>query len=479
MEKIGKYRVLKKAGEGASSTVFLVMDERIQKKWAVKAVRKRYCGRKDGVFVLKDLDYPDIPRIVEEAEDQDCLFEVMDFFDGVTLEEYLKRSGTISLEEALDFGLSIVRTMSYLHSVEPPVIYRDLKPKNIIVTPEKRLKLIDFDIAVRGEKDNCEALGTPEYASPEQYRGICSLRTDIYNLGMTLKKVLEFVPDSGEFKLSASRLIKRSYLALADKASSEQPEKRFGSTGEICIKLEKLQKAEKYMKPLRAVAAVFFSAAVLLLLCSRICTEAEKDYSIEYIRVKSEQAAEIMEQAVPYKEGFITELMKAEEELQEAESYIQDMEEKGYGTALENEILRQQATCCTLIAQVQEDEAASARFYIKGAELELELMKNIEKDKEYDKNAEAALLREAAGLFRLAGSQAQAEKLYLQLTDDKAADDEQRMEAWISLCSMRFFEEADEKGAREAAKKAKLFPESEKSQLLRSMENLLNRQEGE
>ena len=94
---------------------------------------------------------------------------------------------------------------------------------------------------------------------------------------MTLKKVLEFVPDSGEFKLSASRLIKRDYLALADKASSEQPEKDLASTGEICIKLEKLQKAEKVHETLlRAVAAVFFSAAVLLLLCSRICTEAEK-----------------------------------------------------------------------------------------------------------------------------------------------------------------------------------------------------------
>jgi len=118
----------------------------------------------------------------------------MDFIEGETLEEYLKQAGHLTAKQTLNVGIQLANVLGYLHSQEPPIIFRDVKPANIMRTPNGQLFLIDFGIARHfnpAKKRDTGALGSPGYAAPEQYgRAQSTEKTDIYGLGATLTTLL-------------------------------------------------------------------------------------------------------------------------------------------------------------------------------------------------------------------------------------------------------------------------------------------------
>lgn len=172
----GKYRILSVIGQGGMSTVYLAVHERLKQKWAVKEISMEYCENYEMISrkliveadILKRLDHPGLPKIVDIIEKKDAIWMVMEFIEGKTLKEILNERGRIEEKEILIWGKQLCEVLSYLHSKKPSIIYRDLKPENIILKKTGRLVLIDFGTAREYCYKNtaCDAmyLGTKGYA---------------------------------------------------------------------------------------------------------------------------------------------------------------------------------------------------------------------------------------------------------------------------------------------------------------------------
>lgn len=194
-----KYEVLKEIGRGGMSIVYLAMDKHLNKQWAIKEIKKLDDNKKNQIDVkalkteanlMKKLDYPSLPRIVDIVEDEDKVYVIMDYVEGESLDKILKREGAQPQEQVIEWAKQLCGALNYLHKQTPPVIYRDMKPANIMLRPEGNLKLIDFGIAREYKEQNISDtinLGTRGYAAPEQFgTGQTDARTDIYCLGATL-----------------------------------------------------------------------------------------------------------------------------------------------------------------------------------------------------------------------------------------------------------------------------------------------------
>ncbi|GCE10258.1 WD40 repeat domain-containing serine/threonine protein kinase [Tengunoibacter tsumagoiensis] len=147
-------------------------------------------------LLLASLTHPNLPRIYEQFMDSGRAYLVMDFIEGETLEQQLQKSGTqrLPLSTVFDIALQLCSVLEYLHTRQPPIIFRDLKPANVMLTPTGHLFLIDFGIARHfkpGQEKDTMALGSSGYAPPEQYgKSQTTLRADIYSLGATLHQLL-------------------------------------------------------------------------------------------------------------------------------------------------------------------------------------------------------------------------------------------------------------------------------------------------
>lgn len=195
----GKYKILNKIGQGGMSVVYLAMNERANKQWAIKEVRKDGVSNfevvKQGlvaeVDLLKKLNHPHLPSIIDVIDGDGSFLIVMDYIEGVALDKKIKEKGSISQDDVIEWGKQLCDVLGYLHSRERPIIYRDMKPSNVMLRPDGNVMLIDFGTA-REFKSNSVAdttcLGTQGYAAPEQFggQGQTDARTDVYCLGATL-----------------------------------------------------------------------------------------------------------------------------------------------------------------------------------------------------------------------------------------------------------------------------------------------------
>lgn len=207
----GKYEILTEIGHGGMSVVYLAMDTHLNKQWAVKEIRKKGSGKNDEIVVnsllaeanmMKRLDHPALPRIVDIIDNGVTIYVVMDYIEGESLDKVLAEYGAQPEELVIGWTKQLCDALTYLHSQKPPIIYRDMKPANVMLKPEGNIKIIDFGIA-REYKEQSLAdttvLGTKGYAPPEQYSGQTDARSDIFALGMTMHHLLTGVdPRSGE-----------------------------------------------------------------------------------------------------------------------------------------------------------------------------------------------------------------------------------------------------------------------------------------
>lgn len=192
------YELKSQIGKGGMSTVYLAEHIRLHTKWAVKEVHKNQAVRFDFLAesnILKRLQHPMLPRIVDISETADSIYIVEDFVEGITLDALLHQQKKVDEAQGLQWFQDLCGVLRYLHSQQPnPIIYRDMKPSNIMLQPDGTLKLIDFGIAREYKQDSngdTTYVGTKGYAAPEQFgRAQTDARTDIYGLGVTMYHLL-------------------------------------------------------------------------------------------------------------------------------------------------------------------------------------------------------------------------------------------------------------------------------------------------
>lgn len=204
----GKYKVLNKIGQGGMSIVYLAINERANKTWAIKEIRKE--GVRDfevvrqgliaEINILKELKHKYLPSIVDIIDEGPSFLIVMDYIQGKSLKEILREALVskglpIGLADVISWGKQLCDVLGYLHTQPEPIIYRDMKPANVMLRPEGEISLIDFGAArvfKSGNSEDTVCLGQPGYAAPEQYGGNGQTRpqTDIYCLGATLHHLI-------------------------------------------------------------------------------------------------------------------------------------------------------------------------------------------------------------------------------------------------------------------------------------------------
>ncbi len=174
------------------------------------------------VSFLLQLTHPGLPHVYQYYRSPEYLYLVMDYIEGETLEEYLNRTHGhhkyILLSEVLTMGIQLCSVLDYLHTQQPPIVFRDLKPANIMRTFQGQLYLIDFGIAryfKPGQTKDTVALGSLGYAAPEQYgKAQTTPRADIYSLGAVLHQLLT-AEDPSETPFRFTPLRVNSYPSLS------------------------------------------------------------------------------------------------------------------------------------------------------------------------------------------------------------------------------------------------------------------------
>jgi hypothetical protein len=259
-----RYRVLAQVGSGGFGAVYRAEDTHsFGKIVAIKQINlqglspQKTIEATDAfnreVRLLSGLQHPSLPRIHDTFTDAEHWYLVMDFIEGETLEAYLNKQDFSALglpiDEALDIGLQLCDVLNYLHRQQPAIIFRDLKPGNIMRTPDGRLRLIDFGIArhfTPGKPRDTIPFGSPGYAAPEQYgKAQTTPRADIYSLGALLHYLLSGEdPAEMPFNFAALRLYASPERAALDRliqrmvAVDEQ--RRPASISEVQEELERI-----------------------------------------------------------------------------------------------------------------------------------------------------------------------------------------------------------------------------------------------
>lgn len=285
----GKYKILSEIGRGGMSVVYMAINEKANKTWAIKEVRRdgllNYEIVRQGLLVetdmLKKLHHPHLVGLADVIEEQDTFLIVMDYIEGVPLSVTLNNSGAQPVELVIDWGKQLCDLLGYLHTQDPPIIYRDMKPANIMLKPDGNLTLIDFGTAREFKQKNVAdttCLGSYGYAAPEQFGGMGQTdgRTDIYGLGATLYHLASGVDPSQEpyeiKPLQEANPSLAGYIVIGldriiQKCTKRDPNDRYQSWAEVLYDLEQLGKVDpdvkrKDKKHMRLFAAALAASVV-------------------------------------------------------------------------------------------------------------------------------------------------------------------------------------------------------------------------
>ncbi len=279
----GKYEVLREVGRGGMSVVYLAMDKRLNKQWAIKEFRKdkddvsKQVALKallDEANLMKKLDHPTLPRIVDIIDNHQTVYVIMDYIEGESLNKVLDAYGAQPQEAVIEWAKQLSDVLDYLHTQNPPVIYRDMKPANIMLKPDGTVRLIDFGIAreyKEGKEGDTEAIGTRGYAAPEQFggKGQTDARTDIYSLGVTLYHLVTGKnPAEPPYEIYPIRHWNPSFSSglewLIQKCTQLNPSDRYQSCAEVTYVLENLDKFDtEYKKKKKSRFNLFIISLIL------------------------------------------------------------------------------------------------------------------------------------------------------------------------------------------------------------------------
>lgn len=248
-----RYEIQRQLGSGGSARVYLAYDSVSGRLRAIKEILPFPCGgayvsaRREAEIVWK-LKYPYFPEIFDILEDGGSDYIVMEYLQGETAAQRLRRTGPVPWTEAVRWGKDLCLMLNYLHQSSPPMVYRDMKPENIMIQPEGNLRLIDFGAVIEATGQEMAPqflMGTRGYAAPEQFvfGSPMDARTDIYALGMTLYQLLTG-RDPGELSGRDAPVflrkdsIPRRMKKIIRRCTEKEPARRYQSCEELREDLE-------------------------------------------------------------------------------------------------------------------------------------------------------------------------------------------------------------------------------------------------
>ncbi len=258
-----RYEILERIGVGGMAEVHRAKCHKLNRLVAIKVLKKEYCG--DTNFVTKfkaeaqaaaGLSHPNVVNIYDVGDEGDIHYIVMELVEGITLKQYIEKKGKLDIRESIGITIQIAQGIGAAH--EQHIVHRDIKPQNIIISKEGKVKVTDFGIAKAASSQtiNSDAVGSVYYFSPEQARGGYSdERSDIYSLGITLYEMLTGrVPFEGDTTVAVALAhlnnemlpprqldptIPISLEKIIMKATQKKPERRYASAAELIADLRK------------------------------------------------------------------------------------------------------------------------------------------------------------------------------------------------------------------------------------------------
>ena len=318
----GKYKVLHQIGKGGMSIVYLCINEKANKQWAVKEVRKNGNASSEVIrqnlltetSILKKLHHPHLPSIIDVIDQDDTYLILMDYVEGRTLKAILDERGALPQEKVVDWAIQLSSTLMYLHRQDPPIIYRDMKPANVMLKPDGNVVLIDFGTA-REYKDDSDGdttcLGTKGYAAPEQYggKGQTDARTDVYNLGATMYQLVTGKnPTKPPYEIRPIRqwnpALSSGLESIIVKCTKSDPDERYQSVAELKFALEhykefeteyisKKKKSVKLFAVMCVLSGVMFAGSLGTHLYSKALVSGTYDEKIRQAQITADTEEKI------------------------------------------------------------------------------------------------------------------------------------------------------------------------------------------
>ena len=380
-----KYEILTLIGQGGMSKVYLARDRRLNKQWAVKEIQKKARDKNNEVVVqsaiaeanmIKQLDQPSIVRIVDIIDNPDVIYIIEDYIEGETLNTILEENGAQPQELVIEWAMQICEALEYLHTRKPAIIYRDMKPSNVMLKPDGNIKIIDFGIAGEYKEQSLAdtvSLGTKGYAAPEQFggKGQTDARTDVYCLGVTLYHLVTgHSPCDPPYEIYPIRhwnpQLDPGLEAVIEKCTQLNPNDRYQSCAELLYALQHYKEngaayRAKQKKKLAtflvtAAACILFAIVGVLGLTMRTYTNNE-DYNQNILQ--AEKAATSEEKVQYYGKAIEIKPNEIEAYLGMVEAYKDDAvftvdEEKGFKTKINANLsgLREQSDYGSLAFEI-------------------------------------------------------------------------------------------------------------------------------
>ena len=288
----GKYRLVRRLGEGSEGSVFLAIHLQTEMFWAIKEIRLKQ-DADSGSFchelqMMKSLKNRHLPQIIDVLQQEGRTYLVMEHVRGISMSRRLRDVQVLSCREVQDVAEQVTEALCYLESRDPPVCHLDIKPSNLIRRPDGLIKLVDFGSAWK-EKEQMKRMGTDGYAAPEQYRSdgtVPDVRTDLYGLGATLYRMLCGKTGSPPMRAGCVPGCPPQMSDLILRCLMEDPAQRFQSAWQLREELKRIRRKEKREKGrlrfLGALAMALPAAALCLqILPSAIDLSADETWDYE------------------------------------------------------------------------------------------------------------------------------------------------------------------------------------------------------
>ena len=259
-----RYEILERIGSGGMSDVYRARCHKLNRLVAIKVLKEEFS--QDASFVEKfkmeaqaaaRLSHPNIVNVYDVVDEGDLHYIVMELVEGITLKSYIAKKGMLGTREAIGIALQMAQGIEAAH--ENGIVHRDIKPQNIIISMDGKVKVTDFGIAraASSQTMSATAVGSVHYISPEQARGgYCDTRSDIYSFGVTLYEMMTGkVPFEGDNTVTVALAhleepmerpsavnpsVPVSLEKIILKCTQKKPEYRYGSMGEV---IEDLRRA--------------------------------------------------------------------------------------------------------------------------------------------------------------------------------------------------------------------------------------------
>ena len=269
-----RYEIIDRVGSGGMADVYKARDQRLNRFVAIKILKPEYSN--DAKFVSKfrgeaqsvaGLSHPNVVNVYDVGEDDDLYYIVMELVEGITLKRFIEKKGRLDVKEAIGIGVQIAQGMQAAH--DNSIIHRDIKPQNIIISKEGKVKVTDFGIAKAATSNTItsNAMGSVHYISPEQARGGYSdEKSDIYSLGVTMYEMLSGkVPFEGDSTVTVALAHIQEEATPLDKIDPEIPH----SLSKIVMKCMQKKPDMRYM-----------TASALIADLKRALIEPDGDYVV-------------------------------------------------------------------------------------------------------------------------------------------------------------------------------------------------------